>query len=126
MKKTLLLALLLSTSAFAAPSEAFWRALHKVETGGRVGPIRSSSGALGPLQIKREYFIDSRVKGSYSQVSDLAFARKVAEAYFKRYAPEAYRKGDAFTLARVHNGGPSGHRRSSTLAYGRKVLNAMK
>jgi hypothetical protein len=30
------------------------------------------------------------------------------------------------TLARVHNGGPSGHRKTATLAYARKVVAAMK
>jgi predicted chitinase len=78
------------------------------------------------LQIHRVYFQDSGVKGSYSQVADFAFARRVATAYFKRYAPRAWAAGDVVTLARIHNGGPSGHRKQSTLAYARKVLAAMK
>ncbi len=126
MKKTLL-ALLLALPAYSAPPESFWRALHHVETSGRLGPIKGDNGAaLGPLQIHRVYFQDSGVKGSYSQVADLAFARRVATAYFKRYAPRAWAAGDVVTLARVHNGGPSGHRKQSTLAYARKVLAAMK
>jgi hypothetical protein len=126
MKKTLL-ALLLALPAYSAPPESFWRALHHVETSGRLGPIRGDNGAaLGPLQIHRVYFQDSGVKGSYSQVAELAFARRVATAYFKRYAPRAWAAGDVVTLARVHNGGPSGHRKAATLAYARKVVNAMK
>jgi hypothetical protein len=126
MKKTLL-ALLLALPAYSAPPESFWRALHHVETSGRLGPIRGDNGAaLGPLQIHRVYFQDSGVKGSYSQVAELAFARRVATAYFKRYAPKAWERGDVVTLARVHNGGPSGHRKTATLAYARKVLAAMK
>jgi hypothetical protein len=126
MKKTLL-ALLLALPAYSAPPESFWRALHHVETSGRLGPIKGDNGAaLGPLQIHRVYFQDSGVKGSYSQVADLAFARRVATAYFKRYAPRAWAAGDVVTLARVHNGGPSGHRKQSTLAYSRKVLAAMR
>jgi hypothetical protein len=126
MKKTLL-ALLLALPAYSAPPERFWTALHYVETSGRLGPIRGDNGAaLGPLQIHRVYFQDSGVKGSYSQVADLAFARRVATAYFKRYAPKAWERGDVLTLARVHNGGPSGHRKAATLAYARKVVNAMK
>jgi hypothetical protein len=126
MKKTLL-ALLLALPAYSAPPERFWTALHYVETSGRLGPIKGDNGAaLGPLQIHRVYFQDSGVKGSYSQVADLAFARRVATAYFKRYAPRAWAAGDVVTLARVHNGGPSGHRKQSTLAYSRKVVAAMK
>jgi hypothetical protein len=126
MKKTLL-ALLLALPAYSAPPESFWRALHHVETSGRLGPIKGDNGAaLGPLQIHRVYFQDSGVKGSYSQVADFAFARRVATAYLKRYAPKAWERGDVVTLARVHNGGPSGHRKAATLAYARKVLAAMK
>jgi hypothetical protein len=126
MKKTLL-AVLLALPAYSAPPESFWRALHHVETSGRLGPIRGDNGAaLGPLQIHRVYFQDSGVKGSYSQVADFAFARRVATAYLKRYAPKAWERGDVVTLARVHNGGPSGHRKTATLAYARKVLAAMK
>jgi hypothetical protein len=126
MKKTFL-ALLLALPAYSAPPESFWRALHHVETSGRLGPIKGDNGAaLGPLQIHRVYFQDSGVKGSYSQVADLAFARRVATAYLKRYAPKAWERGDVVTLARVHNGGPSGHRKTATLAYARKVLAAMK
>jgi hypothetical protein len=126
MKKTLL-ALLLALPAYSAPPESFWTALHFVETSGRPGPIRGDNGAaLGPLQIHRVYFQDSGVKGSYSQVADFAFARRVATAYLKRYAPKAWERGDVVTLARVHNGGPSGHRKAATLSYARKVVNAMK
>lgn len=126
MKKTLL-ALLLALPAYSAPPESFWTALHYVETSGRLGPIRGDNGAaLGPLQIHRVYFKDSGVKGSYSQVAELAFARRVATAYLKRYAPKAWAAGDVVTLARVHNGGPSGHRKAATLSYARKVINAMK
>ena len=126
MKKTLL-ALLLALPAYSAPPERFWTALHYVETSGRLGPIKGDNGAaLGPLQIHRVYFQDSGVKGSYSQVADFAFARRVATAYLKRYAPKAWERGDVVTLARIHNGGPSGHRKAATLAYARKVVNAMK
>jgi hypothetical protein len=126
MKKTFL-ALLLALPAYSAPPESFWKALHHVETSGRLGPIKGDNGAaLGPLQIHRVYFQDSGVKGHYSQVADLAFARRVATAYLKRYAPKAWERGDVVTLARIHNGGPQGHRKQATLAYARKVVNAMK
>jgi hypothetical protein len=126
MKKTLL-ALLLALPAYSAPPESFWRALHHVETSGRLGPIKGDNGAaLGPLQIHRAYWKDSGVPGTYSQCADLAYSRRVATAYLKRYAKSAWDAGRVDVLARVHNGGPSGHRKQSTLAYSRKVVAAMK
>lgn len=120
------LALLCPALALSKPPESLWRAIHTVETGGRTGPILGDSGAaLGPLQIHRGYWQDSRVPGRYADCADLTYSRRVAEAYLRRYAPRAYAAGDWRTLARVHNGGPAGHRRSATLPYLRKVEKAM-
>ena len=125
--KALALALICPALALAKPPESFWRAIHLVETSGRHGPILGDNGsALGPLQIHRAYWSDSRVSGAYEQCAELAYARRVAEAYLRRYAPRAYAAGDWRTLARVHNGGPAGHRRSATLPYLRKVERAMQ
>jgi hypothetical protein len=125
MKKTLL-ALLFALPAYSAPPESFWRALHHVETSGRLGPIKGDNGAaLGPLQIHRAYWKDSGVPGTYSQCADLAYSRRVVTAYLKRYAKSAWDAGRVDVLARVHNGGPMGGRKKATLAYARKVLAAM-
>ena len=125
--KRLLALLTLASAAHAAPPESFWQALHQVETSGRHGAILGDNGrSLGPLQISRAYHADSRVAGSYEQVTDLAYARRVATAYLKRYAPQAWAQGDVETLARVHNGGPSGHRKAATLPYADKVRRAMR
>jgi hypothetical protein len=120
--KSIFLALSLTLTAHAAPPESFWRALHIVETSGRTGPIVGDGGkALGPLQIHRAYHADSRIAGDYSRVSNLAYARRVATAYFKRYAPAAWAAGDVETLARIHNGGPRGHLKPATKGYAAKV-----
>jgi hypothetical protein len=121
MKSTLLL-LALCATAHAAPPASFFRALHIAETSGKRGPILGDNGrALGPLQIHRAYHADSRVAGDYSRVSDLAYSERVATAYLKRHAPEAWAKGDVTTLARVHNGGPRGHLKPATKSYAAKV-----
>jgi hypothetical protein len=121
MKSTLLL-LALAATAHAAPPDSFFRALHVVETSGRTGPILGDGGkALGPLQIHRAYHADSRVAGDYSQVADLDYSKRVATAYLKRHAPEAWKAGDVETLARVHNGGPRGHLKAATKGYGVRV-----
>ena len=126
MKKTLL-ALLLALPAYSAPPESFWRALHHVETSGRLGPIKGDNGAaLGPLQIHRAYWQDSGVPGTYSQCADLAYSRRVVSAYLRRYARAAWDRADAMSLARVHNGGPMGHKKRATLRYGQKVVDLMR
>ena len=76
MKKLIVL-MSLACTLQAAPPEAFWKALHEVEASGRVGPIRGDNGAaLGPYQITRAYWKDSRVAGSYGQCASLAYSRK--------------------------------------------------
>ena len=125
--KRLLALLTLASASHAAPPESFWRALHQVETSGRHGAIIGDNGkSLGPLQISRAYHADSRVAGAYEQVTDLAYARRVATSYLKRYAPQAWAQGDVETLARVHNGGPAGARKTATLGYADKVRRAMQ
>ncbi len=125
--KRLLALVALASASHAAPPESFWRALHQVETSGRHGAILGDNGkSLGPLQISRAYHADSRVAGSYEQVTDLAYARRVATAYLKRYAPQAWAQGDVETLARVHNGGPAGARKQATLPYADKVRRASR
>lgn len=119
--------LALTAAASAAPAPAFFKALHVVETSGRHGPIIGDNGAaLGPLQIHRSYHRDSGVAGDYSRCADLAYSRQVVAAYLKRFAPRAWAKGDAVTLARVHNGGPAGAQKHATLAYAAKVQRAIK
>lgn len=116
----------LAGAASAAPAPSFFRALHQVETSGRHGPILGDNGAaLGPLQIHRAYHRDSGVAGDYSRCADLAYSKQVVAAYLKRFAPRAWHSGDVRTLARIHNGGPSGHRKTATLAYAAKVRKAM-
>lgn len=106
---------------------SFIHALHKVESSGRMGPIVGDSGrALGPLQIHREYFkdaaaYDKSLGNDYSRVSDLKFATKVVNAYLNRYASKAVAANDYETLARIHNGGPAGHKRTATVGYWNKV-----
>jgi hypothetical protein len=124
--KTLLALIALSGSALAAPPESFWRALHHVESSSKHGGIKGDGGAaLGPLQIHRGFHRDSGVPGPYERVADLSYARRVATAYYKRYAPEAWERGDVVTLARIHSGGPRGHQKAATLAYSRRIVAAM-
>jgi hypothetical protein len=110
-----------------ATNERFFKALHQVESSGRTGRVIGDNGkALGPLQIHREYFqdaaeVDRSLGKNYNQVTDLNFAKRVVTAYLKRYAPKAVATNDFETLARVHNGGPRGHKNPATIGYWNKV-----
>ncbi len=126
MKSALLLLALCATTQ-AAPPDSFWRALHLVETSGRIGPILGDQGrALGPLQIHRGYHADARIGGDYSRCEDLDYSKRVVTAYLQRFAPAAWAAGDVTTLARIHNGGPRGASKPATVAYGQKVARLTK
>jgi hypothetical protein len=103
-------------------------AIHKVESGGRVGKIIGDNGrALGPLQIhkgnwKDAVSFDSTIGGSYSDCQDLAYSKKIFKAYTERYA-----KGKSNEIkARVWNGGPRGAQIKATLKYWEKVKSNLK
>ena len=128
MKSSLLL-LALCVTAHAAPPDSFFRALHIVETSGKLGPTLGDQGrSLGPLQISRAYHKDSRVgnDSDYSRCADLEYSKKVVTAYLKRYAPQAYAAGNVEVLARVHNGGPKGAIKPNTKGYAVRVQALMK
>ena len=120
--KTLTLLLALTLTAQAAPDASFFRALHIVETGGKLGPTIGDQGrALGPLQIHKSYHADSRVAGDYSRCADLEYSKRVVTAYLQRYAPTAYAAGNVEVLARIHNGGPKGATKPATKSYAIKI-----
>jgi len=115
---------IVATSAYAAPRELL-DAIRQVETGGEKNGGRDAIGdngkSIGPYQIGRAYWLDSRVPGEWSDCCDAAYAERVILAYWTRYCPAALRANDMETLARIHNGGPTGHRKQATMVYWRKV-----
>ena len=108
----------------------FFAALRTVETGSEPNGGRDSVGdngaSVGPLQIQRACWLDSRIAGRYEDCRDYDYACRVALAYFNRYCPQAVKDHDYETMARIWNGGPRGHKKSATLGYWRKVQQAMR
>jgi len=105
-------------------------ALRKVESGGLKDGGRKATGdgnkAIGPFQIHRPYWEDSKVPGKYEDCREPEYARKVVQAYWKRYAAKALIAVDVETLARIHNGGPDGARQECTLPFWSKVERELK
>ena len=109
-------------TANADVPQSFYNAIRSVEAGGREGNIIGDGGrALGPFQIHRAYWQDSRVTGSYGMVTNAAYSQRVVSAYLRRYCPQAVISGDFETMARVHNGGPRGASKKATAGYWQKV-----
>ena len=103
-------------------------AIIMVESSGRDDAVGDKGNAIGCLQIWKVYWIDaterSNIGGSYRDCFKRDYAIQVFDAYMKRYAKEAWtdpEKFDAEKVARIHNGGPRGHKKAATKKYWKKV-----
>ena len=109
----------------------FIRAVGQVESGQDDAAVGDGGKAIGRYQIWRVYWIDATefdksIGGRYEDVRDKDYAEKVMRSYFRRYASRAYESGDWQTLARIHNGGPRGHKKAATIGYWEKVQKEMQ
>jgi len=101
-------------------------AIRFVESGGRDDAVGDGGRSRGPYQIGVAYWRDGceagRVQWDYhASVWSRARSEQVMRWYWKRHGATT----DA-QRARMHNGGPRGHRRPSTLTYWRRVRAAMR
>jgi hypothetical protein len=124
---------LLATLAAAVPppsdydTDRILNAIRQVETGGEADPanaVGDGGKAIGPFQIHRVYWQDAveydpSIGGVYSDCKDEAYARRIVIAYLSRYC----KSWSDETVARIHNGGPRGHKKTATVKYWRKVDN---
>jgi len=96
-------------------------ALIQIESHGN-DQARGRHGELGALQIKSIMVRDiNRIMGtdySHAQVTNRAVSIFIAESYFAHYGKHLSDE----SLARLWQGGPKGHKKSSTRAYGRRVM----
>jgi hypothetical protein len=128
----MMLYLAVPTTAQAQTWDTFLDAIQKVETGSEKDPnnaVGDKGKALGAYQIWHSYWLDAvehrpdlKARG-YQAVRDPSYAREIIKAYMARYAPKGASWED---MARIHNGGPKGHRKSSTKAYWAKVQAQLK
>ncbi len=109
------------------PRQQILDAIRAVESGGREAPPDGDHGlAIGPYQIHRVYWQDAlaedpAIGGGYQDCRRRAYAEQVIAAYMRHYAPTAWTRGQAEIIARIHNGGPQGHRSRATLGYWQRV-----
>ena len=116
--------------------EALLDALIQIESSGKDDAIGDGGKAIGCLQIWKPYWQDaterSGIGGVYKDCFKRDYARRIAGAYFTRYAKEAWTtlgKFDAETCARIHNAGPramSKKRKPLTDKYWAKVKKELK
>ena len=95
-------------------------ALIQVESGGN-DYARGKHGELGAFQIRPVMVRDvNRIMGTsygHSQMTNRAIARFIVSSYLTHYGKNLSDE----SLARIYNGGPRGHFKSSTRTYARRV-----
>lgn len=108
------------------------RAIRIVESGEDPAAVGDGGRAIGVYQIWNVYWRDavefSGIGGVYGDCRDPAYADVIVRAYMDRYAVPR-RLGRYPTqedIARIHNGGPNGHRKEATLKYWQKVHTQME
>ena len=107
-------------------------AIIQVESNGQNDAVGDNGSAIGCLQIWKIYWLDaterSNIGGEYLDCFTRDYSIKIFDAYMKRYAREAWtnpKKFDAEKVARIHNGGPKGYRKTATEKYWKKVLTTL-
>ena len=134
MRKILIVAsvaLACASNAQFVVDAAFFRAIRAVEsTDGRYFGDQDGGTSHGPYQISLAYLRDANeyagTNWTLRQVVDSDdIARQVMCAYWNRYVPKD-RPVTYEILARIHNGGPKGHEKESTLPYWEKVKKEME
>ena len=100
-------------------------ALIQIESHGN-DQARGKHGELGALQIKPVMVRDvNRIMGTHyahQQVTNRAVATFIANAYLSHYG----RNLSDESLARIWQGGPKAIKRSSSRAYGRRVMRELE
>ena len=126
-------AVLLSCIGVKHTKEDLLRAIRVIECGNVESPPDGDRGnAIGHYQIWRAYWIDATefdksIGGRYEDCRDRDYAEKIVDAYMRRYCPDAWSHEtlDPEKVARIHNGGPKGHKKKATEKYWQKVSSAL-
>ena len=102
-------------------------AIRIVESNNNPNAVGDNGNAIGIYQIWKSYWKDatefSGIGGSYKDCYKPQYADKIVRAYMKRYATKKRlgREPTMEDIARIHNGGPNGYKKSATDKYWKKV-----
>ncbi len=130
MKTAILSLLVLASPAVALTDKEFndvLRAIRVVESNNNPDAVGDNGNAIGVYQIWRTYWTDatefSGIGGTYRDCFKPKYADKIVRAYMKRYATKRRlgREPTQEDIARIHNGGPNGYKKTATLKYWDKV-----
>lgn len=94
-----------------------------------IGDKHLKAKAYGALQIRQPYMTDVyKFKPAQECLNNRALSVDVFNKYMARYATEKQLKRTVTDqdIARIHNGGPSGWKRDTTLSYWRSVEKKMQ
>ncbi len=97
-------------------------AIARIESHGDPNAVGDGGRALGAYQIHRVYWKDGTqllgVDWPHRDAADSKKARRVVKAYLLHYGQGK----SLLEMACIHNGGPRGDKKKSTLPYARKIL----
>ena len=110
-------------------------AICKVESNCDPTAVGDNGNAIGAYQIWYDYWYDAvtfknddelKLSDGYKSCYDKDYSEKVVLAYWERYATikRLKRTPTDEDRARIHNGGPNGYKKDSTIKYWRKIQNA--
>lgn len=120
-------------NAIQGEYERFLDCLASVESGGNPQAIGDGGRAVGIFQLWKIYVDDvNRIIGKpqfdYADRLNPDKSRAMVKVYLNHYATEK-RLGRPATfedMARIHNGGPNGYKKSSTVKYWQKIKRRMQ
>jgi len=101
-------------------------AMADVESAGGRRPIGDGGKSLGRYHIGSAYWTDGCEAGGFrwdyhELVWSAPHCERIILHYWLRWCPDALKRRDMETLARVHNGGPRGATKTATVDYWRKI-----
>ena len=100
-----------------APLRPLFDAIWQEEASGELEPEDGKKGEIGPYQIRWCYWSDAEMPdGDYQDCRKKEYAERVMVRYWQRYGAKTDEQ-----RARMHNGGPHGHKKKSTLDYWQRV-----
>ena len=120
--------------AMRAWHHPLFRALRTVESSNRPKAVGDKGAAVGVYQLHRGYIKDvNRIYGTrftpedrWDPIKSHQIVRLYLAHYGRVYTRVTGKPVTCETLARIHNGGPKGWRKSATGSYWAKVQQEMK